>query len=89
MALMVPNPVITGDPILKMEAKGFLDRVGVKVFTASGRRVGYWVSSTLPQGLASYPLGMNLANGTYHYLVEVQRDGRVLSRKAGTFFVLH
>jgi hypothetical protein len=71
-----------------LEVKGIHDRVVVKVFTASGRRSGYWAASTLPQGLASYPLEMDLANGTYHYLVEVESAGRVLSRKAGSFFVL-
>ena len=71
-----------------METGGLFDTLRVKVFSVSGRRAGFWEGKDLPEGLYSYPLEMKLANGTYHYLVEMDYLGKTLERRGGTFFVL-
>ena len=87
-ALIVPNPVTDGTPVLALDARGGFDKVSVKVFSVSGRRAGFWEGESLSEGPHRYALGLNLANGTYHFLVEMEKDGKALDRKAGIFFIL-
>jgi len=60
----------------------------VKVFTPSGRRVGFWEGLAVTPGIATYSLDLNLANGSYHFVVEIESSGKILAQGAGHFFVL-